>query len=539
MRKKKKQSLRDKSLKIAVLPAFNARISLSAFLERFPFELFDQVILVDDYSEDGTFEFAKKYRKVRVFRNSRNLGYGGNLKVCLGRALDMGADVIVEIHPDGEYGFDGIEPALKEVECGAKLVLGNRFEFGPRGMAIWKVPFTLLLSRIGNLVLGTNVPDLHQGFRVYTRELLESIPYRSASNNYIFSFEIIAQTVFNELKISSVPVSAIYKGKKRGVSFKASVLYTLGVVKILVLFVLAKIGLKSRIFLADLDKEECIFCGQDYLVNRLFKKGLFSLFWCGGCRSGFTFPQPKNINDYYPEDYWGGEKGLGRVRRIVFKFFQRRRVDWVRSEFKFRARILDVGSGEAEFAEAVKDEFKVFSLENRDSKVKNRIVLKMDFLKFEPKEKFDGIVFWESLEHVEDPQKYIVHAGKLLKTGGRIFVEYPKFNCLESKIFGESWFHLDLPRHLVHFTKEGIVDVFERNKLSVHYISDVLALEYCVPGFFMSCMSVISPTINRFKFLNGWALVLLSPLILVGFILECVLFTINQSPIGLLILKKR
>src|SRR5690242_19185583 len=99
---------------VAILPAYNASKALIPFLKSLPKNIFDEIILVDDVSRDNTFEIAKKQKGIKVYQNKRNLGYGGNLKVCLGKALDAGAEVIFELHPDGEYGFDGIEIALEK-----------------------------------------------------------------------------------------------------------------------------------------------------------------------------------------------------------------------------------------------------------------------------------------------------------------------------------------------------------------------------------------------------------------------------------------
>jgi glycosyltransferase involved in cell wall biosynthesis len=171
---------------IAILPAYNAKKSLLPFLKTLPRDVFDEIILVDDCSIDGTYEYAKKQKGIRVYHTRRNLGYGGNLKTCLSIALEHGADVIVEIHPDGEYGTNGILPGLEEVRRGAKMVLGDRFA-NPRrksGMYWWKHPFTRVLTHLDNLVFSTQIGDMHQGFRVYTRELLEEVNFRVNSNNY-------------------------------------------------------------------------------------------------------------------------------------------------------------------------------------------------------------------------------------------------------------------------------------------------------------------------------------------------------------------
>ena len=248
--------MKTKELKvIAVLPAFNAAFSLPQFLETFPKNLFNKIILVDDASKDLTFKIAKSYKWVKASRNKVNLGYGGNMKECLNTALKERADIIVEVHPDGEYGFDGILPAIEKIKKGSDLVLGNRF-YKPfsgvkSGMYFWKIPFTKGLTWIGNLVLGTEIPDMHQGFRVYSKPLLEKINYSSYSNDFLFTFEIIVAAVFYNFKISNVPVSSFYKGKKRGVSLLQSATYSLKTFWILFLYLLAKMNLIKTNWLAN------------------------------------------------------------------------------------------------------------------------------------------------------------------------------------------------------------------------------------------------------------------------------------------------
>ncbi|MBI2595289.1 glycosyltransferase family 2 protein [Candidatus Daviesbacteria bacterium] len=219
-----------KKLKVvAILPAYQAEKTLLPFFKTLPKGVFDEVILVDDCSSDKTYEIAKKHRGIKAYQNPKNLGYGGNVKQCLKTALKHGADVMIEIHPDGEYGADGIIPALLEIKQGAKFVLGNRFAKNPvsSGMFLWKYVFIRVLNLIHNLILRTNIPDLHQGFRVYTRQQLSKVNFKKMSDGYIFSFEIIVETIFKKMHISSVPVSTKYQGAKRGAYFKNSLVYGL------------------------------------------------------------------------------------------------------------------------------------------------------------------------------------------------------------------------------------------------------------------------------------------------------------------------
>jgi len=243
----------SKKLKvILILLAYNAQETLEKFYKSLPRKLIDEIILVDDASKDKTFKISQKLG-ISSYRNAKNLGYGGNLKRSLGLALSRGGEIIIDIHPDGEYSPDSIPEALEKVKKGAEFVLGNRFcdldyIFKKSGMYFWKIVFIRTLNTIDRLILGENLNDYHQGFRVYTKSLLEKINFEENSNNYLFSFELIAQAIFNKSRISEVPVKTRYTGKKRGASLKNSIIYSLCTLKVLTIFILARTGLKTRIF---------------------------------------------------------------------------------------------------------------------------------------------------------------------------------------------------------------------------------------------------------------------------------------------------
>lgn len=237
--------------RIAILIAYNAEKTLKEFYENLPKHYFNDVILVDDASYDNTFKLAKKLG-IRSYRNSINLGYGGNLKRAICIALQLGGEIIIDIHPDGEYKTSVIPLALEKVRSGSQFVLGNRFTtfLGPvkNGMFIWKLLPIKVLNWISNLVLAANLGDYHQGFRVYTRAMLEKINFLENSNDYLFSFEIIAQAIFKEVKIAQVPVETFYKGKKRGIKLGAAFIYSISMFVILWQYILAKYGYPSKIF---------------------------------------------------------------------------------------------------------------------------------------------------------------------------------------------------------------------------------------------------------------------------------------------------
>lgn len=236
---------------VAIFIAYRAAGTLESFYNSFPKELFDEIILVDDASKDNTFELAKSLG-IESYKNPVNLGYGGNLKKALTIALKKGADIIVDIHPDGEYLPSAILPAIEKIKSGSEFVLGNRFHDGKNpaedGMHIWKVLPLRFLSWASDTVLRLPINDYHQGFRVYTKSLLEKVKFMNNSNDYSFSFELLAQSAFHKIKVSQVPVEVAYTGEKRGASLKNSIIYTLNTLKILFIYLGAKIGIHSKLF---------------------------------------------------------------------------------------------------------------------------------------------------------------------------------------------------------------------------------------------------------------------------------------------------
>lgn len=236
---------------VAIFIAYNATKTLEAFYKNFPKKLFDQIILVDDASKDDTYKLAKKLR-IKSYRNPKNLGYGGNMKRAIDLALKHKADIIVDLHPDNEYSSSSIPLALKRMNQGYEFILGNRFTnlTTPKksGMYSWKLAPIVFLNFLDRVILNVKINDLHQGFRVYSRKLFEKVNYHANSNNYLFSFELIAQAVAKNIKISQVPVKTNYTGKKRGASLKNSLIYSVGTFKILVFFLLTKIGIENQLF---------------------------------------------------------------------------------------------------------------------------------------------------------------------------------------------------------------------------------------------------------------------------------------------------
>lgn len=244
--------MKQESKIFAILLAYNASQTLEKFYKDLPKKLFNEIILFDDFSTDNTYSLSQKLG-IKSYKNKKNLGYGGNLKRAIKESLAQGADIIVDIHPDGEYKTDTIPLAIKLAKNGSNLVVGNRFYnlnyvLKESGMYFWKIAPLIFLNKISKIILSTKIDDLHQGFRIYNKNLFTEIDINKNSDNYLFSFEIITQAVFAKVKISQVPIKTSYTGTKRGASLKNSIIYTLGVYKILIIFILAKFGFDFKLF---------------------------------------------------------------------------------------------------------------------------------------------------------------------------------------------------------------------------------------------------------------------------------------------------
>ncbi len=216
---------------IVVMPAHNAARTLEKTISGIPPGWVDEIILVDDKSTDDTVEAARRLGdRLHVIWHPHNVGYGGNQKTCYLEALQRDADVVVMLHPDGQYE-PGLIPKLVEpiVAGEADLVLGSRFltPGGPRagGMPWWKLIANRGLTAIENRALGTQLSELHTGYRAYSRRLLLEVPWLRNALDFSFDSEVLMQAVHFGFAIQEVPCRTIYFDDASSIGFRPAAVY--------------------------------------------------------------------------------------------------------------------------------------------------------------------------------------------------------------------------------------------------------------------------------------------------------------------------
>lgn len=238
---------------VVVLPAYNAEQTLEKTFLEIPFDIVDEVVLVDDASKDNTVTVAKEIGIRHVIRHDKNLGYGGNQKTCYDKALSLGADIVVMLHPDYQYTPRLITAMSSIIAEGLyPVVLGSRIlGMGALkgGMPIYKYLFNRFLTLLQNLLIGQKLSEYHTGYRAFSREVLETVDYHANSNNFVFDNQMLSQIVWAGYEIAEVTCPTKYFEEASSINFKNSVVYGSGVLGVSFRHFLQRTGLgKFRIY---------------------------------------------------------------------------------------------------------------------------------------------------------------------------------------------------------------------------------------------------------------------------------------------------
>lgn len=237
-----------KEKKIAVvLPAFNAAKTLSRTFQEIPLDIVDFVILTDDSSIDNTLQIAKELNIQHIISHEKNMGYGANQKTCYNKALALGADIIVMLHPDYQYTPKLIHSmcylianGLYHVVLGSRI-LGNGAIKGK--MPFYRYFFNRILTFIQNILMNQKLSEYHSGYRAYSKEVLEQINYNSNSDDFVFDNQILAQFIYRGYTVAEISCPTMYFEEASSINFRRSVIYGLGVLLTTIKYFIDKGGI--------------------------------------------------------------------------------------------------------------------------------------------------------------------------------------------------------------------------------------------------------------------------------------------------------
>ena len=236
-----------KSRVIVVMPAYNAATTLERTVKDIPRGFADEIILVDDSSQDETAAIARGLG-LMVITHNENKGYGANQKTCYDEALRRDADIVIMIHPDYQYD-SSLAPLFGQlIEKGVcDIILGSRVrtrkECLDSGMPLYKYLSNRLLTVFENLITGQNLSEWHTGYRAYSRKVLEKIPYHKNSNHFVFDSQFLIQAVYFGFKIGDLPVPCRYMREASSINLGRSIIYGLGTIRTVFQFILQKLHL--------------------------------------------------------------------------------------------------------------------------------------------------------------------------------------------------------------------------------------------------------------------------------------------------------
>ena len=236
-----------------VLPAYKAALTIERTYREIPFDIVDEVVLVDDNSPDNTVEVAKKLGIKHIIVHERNKGYGGNQKSCYKKALELGADILIMLHPDYQYTPTLIHSMAGMIAydvypvCFASRILGNGALKG--GMPLYKYVFNRCLTLFENILIGQKLSEYHTGYRAFHADVIRAINFTHNSDDFVFDNEMISQVFMKGFQIGEVTCPTKYFKEASSINFSRSMKYGMGVLRVSLTHRLHKWALmKSKLY---------------------------------------------------------------------------------------------------------------------------------------------------------------------------------------------------------------------------------------------------------------------------------------------------
>ncbi len=238
--------IKDRKLTV-VLPAYNAARTLEMTYNEIPFEIVDEIVLVDDKSSDHTTTVAESLGIKHIIVHQENKGYGGNQKSCYDKALDLDSDIVVMLHPDYQYTPKLIHSMayliandVYEVVLGSRI-LGKGALKG--GMPVYKYIANRLLTLGQNLLMNQKLSEYHTGYRAFSANVLKSINYHANSDDFVFDNQMLAQIFYQDFEIAEITCPTKYFKEASSINLKRSAIYGMGVIKTSFRYLLQKNGI--------------------------------------------------------------------------------------------------------------------------------------------------------------------------------------------------------------------------------------------------------------------------------------------------------
>ena len=232
---------------VVVLPAYRAALTLKQTYDEIPFPLVDEVVLVDDRSPDNTVEVARQLGIKHIVVHEKNRGYGGNQKSCYDKALELGGDIVVMLHPDYQYTPKLLVSMVALIGNGVyPVVFGSRILGGGAlrgGMPLYKYFFNRMLTLTQNILMGQKLSEYHTGYRTYSGEVLRAVDYERLSDDFVFDNQIVGQICWKGYEIAEITCPTKYFDEASSINFSRSMTYGFGVLHVSWRYFLARTGL--------------------------------------------------------------------------------------------------------------------------------------------------------------------------------------------------------------------------------------------------------------------------------------------------------